>query len=174
METQQSYKFLTDLGLAQYDAIVRQYMEQTFAKKGETPSGSGVNIFDVTLGLDSEKDEVYIESFETQPEQIWESVNNDGFCLLRATLVLNKNGETNPENDGAQGIAQGGETKPESQTSTTTIYFVLSGNAHNDYERVMKFTCNFDGQSWYIDLHNGGEDWEYDIYRDQAFTKPKG
>lgn len=78
METQQSYKFLTDLGLAQYDATVRQYMEDTFAKKGETPSGSGINIVKATCHPKEESDEgeYIIDSIDTEPQQIWDFLND--------------------------------------------------------------------------------------------------
>ena len=72
METQQSYKFLTDLGLAQYDATVRQYMEQTFAKKGETPSGSGVNVVEATIEPGEKEEDWKISEMSHTPDQIWD------------------------------------------------------------------------------------------------------
>lgn len=89
METQQSYKFLTDLGLAQYDATVRQYMEQTFAKKDETPSGGGINIVKAACHSEGESDvgEYVIDSIDTEPQQIWDFLNEGKPIIIVAEIA---------------------------------------------------------------------------------------
>ncbi len=147
METQQSYKFLTDLGLAQYDATVRQYMEQTFAKKGETPSGSGVNVVEATLEPGEKEEDWKISEMSHTPDQIWDMFQTKQAVVIQCivpeegTIIFTplefveyqeeKTGKDIAEQDvqGIQGIQgsiqEAQEAKPTNKVITFTASFGL-------------------------------------------------